>query len=165
MPISRPSEGATSLIVACVAWGTVIGGAMYANLVYFPAYLADLPASAVVRQGPYGLNEGIFWGPAHLALIASLIAASWMNWAIPTQRRLILVSASIYAALVVWTILYFYPGLAAFASSPTLTSVSPQEWSERAALWRALSWVRVTLMYVGIVPLLLALNQRSEANA
>ena len=152
-------------MVTVVVWGTVSGGAVYANLVYFPAYLSDLPASTVVVQGPYGLNEAVFWGPAHLAIIVSMIVAFWFNRALREERKLILLSAAIYLGLLVWSILYFFPELFAFADSPTLTSVSAEEWSARAGRWRVLAWVRLALMYVGIVLLLTALVRPSVPEA
>jgi hypothetical protein len=161
----RSRAGTTSLMVTVVIWGTVLGGAVYANLVYFPAYLSDLPASTVVVQGPYGLNERVFWGPAHLAIIVSLIATYWFNRMLPKVRKLIVMSAAIYVGLLVWSIFYFFPELFAFADSPTLTSVSPEEWSQRVGRWRVLAWVRLTLMYVGIVPLLMALVRPSASEA
>jgi hypothetical protein len=144
-------------MVTVVVWGTVLGGAVYANLVYFPAYLSDLPASAVVVQGPYGMNEGVFWGPAHLALILSLLATLWLNWTVRTRRKLILASIGVYVGLLVWSVFYFFPELFAFADSPNLPSVLPEQWLERTGRWRVLAWVRLALMYLGIVPLLLVL--------
>ncbi len=114
-----------------MVWGTVLGGAVYSNLVYFPSYLSDLPNSTVVAQGPYGMDESVFWGPAHLALILCLIAAGWTNWAASTRRKLILTSSAVYVGLLAWSVLYFFPELFAFADSPNLTSVPAEEWLAR----------------------------------
>ncbi len=162
----RPGTAGTwVLMLAVVVWGTVLGGAAYSNLVYFPAYLSDLPASTVVVQGPYGMNEGVFWGPAHLALILTLTAAVWVNWGAGVRRKLIFASIAVYLGLLVWSIFYFFPELFAFADSPNLTSVSAEDWLARGGRWRALSWVRLGVMYVGIVPILLALVRSPEARS
>ena len=80
--------GTFALMVAIIFWGTVLGGIAYSHLVYFPAYLSDLPASAVIVNGPYALSEGVFWMTIHPLLIISLVAA--------------LVFVAAYAGLVTW---------------------------------------------------------------
>src|SRR5215210_7765556 len=81
-----------ALMLSIVFWGTLLGGIAYSHLVYFPVYLSDLPASAVVVNGPYGLNDGIFWMTIHPLLILSLIAALALNWRVKPRRRLIAIS-------------------------------------------------------------------------
>jgi len=112
-------------------------------------------------NGPYGLNEGIFWMTVHPLLILSLIAALALNWRVKARRRLIALSFIAYALILVITQLYFLPELFAFADSPR-SGVAPAEWSARAQRWEVLSWVRGALCYVFFVPLLLALAKPVE---
>jgi hypothetical protein len=146
-----------SLFLTIILWGTLLGGIVYSHLVYFPVYLSALPASAIVVNGPYGLHEAIFWMTIHPLVILSLIAALVLNWKFKSRRKLILITCAIYFLVLVVTQFYFLPELGAFEHSPTST-VSPAEWLARGQRWQRLSWLRGTIMYAGILPLLLALT-------
>ncbi len=147
-----------SLFLAVILWGTLLGGIAYSHLVYFPVYLSALPDSAVVVNGTYGLNEGVFWMVIHPLLIFSLIVALAMNWKSKPRRKLILISFVIYIAVLTVSAIYFIPELGAFKHSPE-SSVSSAEWFARGQRWQRLSWVRGTIMYIGILPLLIALTK------
>jgi phosphoglycerol transferase MdoB-like AlkP superfamily enzyme len=145
-----------SLMLSIILWGTLLGGIAYSHLVYFPVYLSSLPDSAVIVNGPYGLNEGRFWGLIHPLLILFLLATIVLNWNQKARRKLIGLTVAIYVLAILATALYFVPELMAFANSPNL-SVSPEEWLARGRRWQRLSWLRGFMMYVGYVPLLFAL--------
>ena len=147
-----------SLMLSIILWGTLLGGIAYSHLVYFPVYLSALPDSAVVVNGPYGLHEELFWTLIHPLLILSLVVSLALNWKIRARRRLIGISLTLYALAIVATAFYFVPELRAFKNSPNL-AVSPAEWFARGQRWQKLSWLRGTVMYLGIVPLLLALTK------
>src|SRR5438067_10216201 len=150
-----------SLMLAIILWGTLLGRIAYSHLVYFPVYLSALPDSAVVVNGPYGLHEEIFWTLIHPLLILSLVVSLALNWKIRARRRLIGISLTLYALAIVATAFYFVPELRAFKNSPNL-AVSPAEWFARGQRWQKLSWLRGTVMYLGMVPLLLALATPRE---
>jgi hypothetical protein len=150
--------GTYSLFLVVILWGTLLGGITYSHLVYFPVYLSALPDSAVVVNGPYGLHEGIFWLTIHPLLILSLIAALLLNWKSKSRRKLILISFAVYLLVLVATRIYFVPELVAFERSPE-SSITPAEWLARGQRWQRLSWIRGTIMYAGILPLLLALTK------
>ena len=147
-----------SLMLSIILWGTLLGGIAYSHLIYFPVYLSALPDSAVVVNGPYGLHEEIFWTLIHPLLILSLAVSLALNWKIRARRRLIGITVTLYALAIVATAFYFVPELRAFKNSPNL-AVSPAEWFARGQRWQKLSWLRGTVMYLGIVPLLLALTK------
>src|SRR5918912_3572579 len=94
--MARLRLGNGSLMLSVVLWGTLLGGIAYSHLVYFPVYLSALPDSSVVVNGPYGLNEGIFWVTIHPLLILSLVFTLVTNWRLRERRKLILVSAAVY---------------------------------------------------------------------
>ena len=77
--MERSRLGTTILMLAIIFWGTLLGGIVYSHLVYFPVYLSALPASAVVVNGPYGLQEGTFRLLIHPILILSLLLALVLN--------------------------------------------------------------------------------------
>lgn len=151
------------LMLSIVLWGTLIGGIAYSHLVYFPPYLSALPHSAVVVNGPYGLHEVIFWMIIHPLLILSLGVTLILNWRLRTRRKLILISFVVYVLVIAISQIYFIPELIAFERSPE-SSVTPAEWLTRSQRWQRLSWIRGSVMYAGIVPLLLALTKPDGAS-
>jgi hypothetical protein len=153
--------GTAVLMVAIIFWGTLLGGIAYAHLVYFPVYLSDLPKSAVIVNGPYGLNEAIFWAIIHPLLIVSLVAALVFNWKSYWRRKLIGVSFIVYVFVLVVSQVYFIPELVLFKHSPEST-LSAAEWLARGRRWQRLSWLRGTTMYLAYVPLLLALAKSGD---
>ncbi|HUS11820.1 MAG TPA: hypothetical protein VMZ30_15235 [Pyrinomonadaceae bacterium] len=149
------------LMVAIIFWGTLLGGIAYSHLVYFPAYLSDLPASAVVVNGPYGLNEGIFWAIIHPLLIISLVAALVLNWNSTARRKLIAISFAVYVIVLLISVFYFIPELVLFKNSPQST-VPATDWLARGRRWQRLSWLRGATMYLAFVPLLFALTKPAK---
>jgi hypothetical protein len=150
-----------SLLLTIVLWATVLGAIVYSHIVFFPAYLSALPDSAVIVHGPYALHDERFWTLIHPLLILSLIITLLMNWKLKKRRGLIAISVGIYGCALVSTFLYFVPELMAFLSSPEST-VSRVEWFARGQRWQHLSWLRGAMMYVGFIPLLLALVESRE---
>ena len=146
------------LMLAIVLWGTLLGGVVYSHLVFFPAYLSDLPASAVVVNGPYGMSEGIFWVIIHPLLIVSLAAALVFNWNSRPRRRLIALSFAVYVGILLISLFYFVPELVLFRNSPQST-VPAAEWLARGRRWQRLSWLRGLVAYIMFIPLLLALTK------
>ena len=159
MKTLRPAT--ISLMLSIILWGTLLGGIAYSHLIYFPVYLSALPDSAVVVNGAYGLHEETFWLLIHPLLILSLVVSLALNWKMRTRRKLIGITITLYALAIVATTFYFVPELRAFKNSPNL-AVSPAEWFARGQRWQKLSWLRGTVMYLGMVPLLLALATPRE---
>jgi uncharacterized membrane protein len=153
--------GTLALMVSIILWGTLLGGIIYSHLVFFPKYLSDLPNSAVLVNGVYGVNETVFWLIIHPLLIISLIVTLVFNWASSSRRKLIAISLLVYAITIVVTQVYFVPELVLFAHSPEST-VAPAEWLSRGRRWQSLSWLRAVIMYAAYVPLLFALSKPAD---
>ena len=141
--------------------GILIGGIVYAHLVFFPPYLSALPNSAALVNGPYALHDEYFWMLIHPLAILSLIVALILNWKIPARRKLIVIPLIVYVLAIVVTSLYFVPELRNFKNSPNMT-VSPAEWYARGQRWQHLSWTRGTIMGLSYIALLLALVVRED---
>ena len=154
--------GTFALMLAIILWGTLLGGVAYSHLVYFPVYLSDLPASAIVVNGPYGLNDGIFWMLIHPLLIISLAGALILNWNSGSRRKLIAISFAIYVVVLLISFYYFVPELTLFKHSPEST-ISASEWLARGKRWQKLSWLRGLIMYLSLLPLLFALTKPPNA--
>jgi len=148
-------------MVSVVLYGTLLGGIVYAHLVFFPPYLSGLPNSAVLVNGAYPLHDEKFWTLIHPLAVLSLIIALAFNWKIVACRRLIMIPLAIYVLALVVTAWYFVPELRAFRNSPNLGG-SPAEWFARGQRWQYLSWLRGAMMYLGMAPLLLALITPDE---
>jgi uncharacterized membrane protein len=156
--MTRLSIRTYSLFLAIIIWGTLLGGIVYSHIVFFPVYLSDLPNSAVVVNGTYGLNEARFWMTVHPLLILSLIIALALNWKFKARRRLIATSFGIYITVLIITSLFFVPELMAFAKSPE-SNIPASEWLARGNRWQHLSWIRGAVCFTGFVPLLVALTK------
>src|SRR5438552_3671156 len=130
-----------SLMVSITLWGTLLGGIAYAHIVYFPVYLGHLPESAVVVNGPYGLNEATFWALIHPLLILSLITSLIVNWKLQPRRKLIATTLGVYVVALVISFLYFIPDLREFQRSPQ-SGLSAAAWLARGQMWQHLSWLR-----------------------
>jgi hypothetical protein len=149
------------LMLAIIVWGILLGGIAYSHLVFFPAYLSDLPASAVVVNGPYGMNDGIFWVIIHPLLIISLVAALVLNWNSSSRRKLIALSFVVYGIALLVSLFYFVPELVLFKNSPQST-VPAAEWLARGRRWQRLSLLRGAAVYLAFLPLLFALTKPAE---
>lgn len=154
----RLRPGTYALFLSIILWGTLLGGIAYAHLVYFPVYLSALPDSAVVVNGTYGLNEGIFWMIIHPLLVLSLIISLALNWKNRRRRKLILMTLLTYIVVLIVSTLYFIPELGAFKHSPE-SNLSPADWLARGQRWQRLSWLRGIVCYAASLPLLLALTE------
>ena len=150
-----------ALMISVILWGTVLGGIVYSHIVYFPVYLSALPDSAVLVNGPYALHEENFWMLIHPLIILSLIITLALNWKLKARRKLIAITMVLYALAIIATTLYFVPELRAFANSPKL-GISSAEWLARGQRWQYLSWLRGGVMFVAMVPLLLALTKPDD---
>lgn len=152
-----------SLMVTIIVWGTLLGGIVYSHLVFFPVYLSALPDSAVLVHGPYALDDSRFWFFIHPLLTLSLVVTALLNWKFKRRRVMIGISAGIYLIAIIATAIYFVPELRAFLLSNE-SNVARTEWIARGQRWQHLSWLRGAMMYLGFIPLLLALRDSSMSD-
>lgn len=154
--------GTYALFPAVIFYGILIGAIVYAHIAFFPAYLQDLPNSAVVVSGKYGINEAPFWMSIHPLLVLSLLIALVANWKTKTRRNLIAVTFVIYATVLVITTIYFVPELMAFAKSAE-SGLPAAEWRTRGHRWNTYSIIRGAFVFAGFLPLLIALSKSDNA--
>jgi hypothetical protein len=145
-----------ALFPAVILWGILLGAIAYSHTSFIPVYLSDLPNSAVVVNGKYGLNEAPFWTTIHPLLILSLISALVLNWKVTDRRNLIALTFGIYISVLITTAIYFVPELMAFAKSPE-SNLPASEWFARGHRWLKLSLLRGAFCFLGFIPLLTAL--------
>ena len=159
--MKRSNIGTYALFPPILIWGILLGGIVYSHVAFFPAYLSDLPNSAVVVTGKYGINEAPFWMTIHPLLILSLIVAFALNWKFKTRRKPIALSLGIYIVALIATAVYFVPELMAFAKSAEST-LPASEWLARGHRWQNLSLIRGAFCFLGFVPLLIALTKKTN---
>lgn len=161
----KPSNLSTyALFPAAFLLGILAGGVVYSHVAFFPAYLSDLPHSAVVVTGKYGINEAPFWLALHPLLLLSLLAALGLNWKIVPRRKLIALSLGIYAAVLGASALYFIPELFAFAESASST-LPDAAWAARGNRWLTLSHIRGAFCLLSFLAILAALAKPAVAPA
>lgn len=159
--MKRTELATYTLFPAVIFYGILIGAIVYSHIAFLPAYLSDLPNSAVVVTGKYGVNEAPFWMSIHPLLILSLVFALASNWKFKARRKLIAATFIIYAAILVVTWIYFVPELLSFAASPEST-LPAAEWRARGHRWQTLSLVRGGVCFIGFLPLLIALSKSAD---
>lgn len=147
-----------SLLIAITAWAILIGGIVYAHLVYFPPYLSHLPESNALITGPYAIRDENFWMRIHPVAILSTVIALLLNWKLQARRKWIAAAAIIYTGVIIATATYFLPGLLAFANSAN-SNLTVAEWYQRGQTWQYLSWLRGAFMFAGFILLLQALTK------
>ena len=161
----RLSLRTISLMISILLMGVLIGGIVYAHIVFFPPYLSGLPNSAVLLvNGPYALHDEYFWTFIHPPAVLSLVVALILNWRIPARRKLIAIPLIVYVLAIIATALYFVPELRAFHASPD-SSLPAAEWYARGQRWQHLSWTRGALMTLSYIALLLALTVREGGDS
>lgn len=148
--------GTYALMLSIVLWGVLLGGVAYSHIVYFPVYLAHLPESAALTNGPYALHEEHFWLLIHPVLVLSLVISLIANWRDAFRRKMVASTLGLYIAVLVVSSLYFIPQLQEFRESPT-SNISTVEWQARGAHWQRMSYIRGGVLSIFSVPLLLAL--------
>ena len=65
----------------------------------------------IVRPIEGGANRKLFWVPADLIAILSLLAATWAAWPLTDTRNAVLVGVGLYAINVGVSAVYFVPAL------------------------------------------------------
>jgi len=154
--MKRLNARSISLMTAIFFYGILLGGIVYAHVVFFPPYLSALPNSAALVNGPYALHDENFWTLIHPVTILSLLVALVLNWKTPARRKLIAIPLTLYIIAIVVTFIYFVPELREFRASSN-SGVSAAEWFARGQRWQHFSWLRGAIMGLAMVPLLLAL--------
>lgn len=116
-----------------------LGGSLYEHLVVDPAWLSNI---TVIQPDHGGVNRKVFWMPLHGALTLVLPVALWASWRSWAARRWVLVAFGLYAAMRIWTFLYFVPWAMRFESAEGLS----QALASDARTWVLLSLLRAPLV-------------------
>ena len=85
----------------------------------------------IVRPIEGGANRKLFWVPADIVALTSLLAATWAAWPVSDTRKALLVAVTLYAINVGISAAYFVPELLKVER----LGISPDDLSSR-------TWVR-----------------------
>jgi hypothetical protein len=145
------------LILGCISFIIVIGGATYEHAAVVPVWSSAVPASLSMFQGEFALAAWKFWIPIHPVTMVLLIIGLIANWRTP-RRSYIIATILGYTAILGLTFLYFVPELMAITQSAYSATIDA-ELTRRANLWESLSFVRLGSMVVMAVVLLFGLSK------
>ena len=151
------------LILGCITYIIVIGGATYEHAAVVPVWTSAVPASLTMFQGEYGLAAANFWIPVHPVTIVLLVTALIANWRTP-RRPYILATLVGYVAILAVTFVYFVPELMAITQSPYGAFIDP-DLTRRAKRWELLSLIRLGCLIVLALILLLGLSKPPQPKA
>ena len=140
------------LILACISFVIVIGGALYEHLALVPVWTSAVPVSLSVFQGEYRLSPQNFWIPIHPVTILLLVAALVAFWR-SDRRGLIMTVLGGYLLILGVTFVYFVPELTELTQTPFSETVD-EALTARAGRWESLSLVRLGFLIILAITLL-----------
>jgi hypothetical protein len=128
---------ATFAITGLTGVGLQIMPIMDVSITHAPQFFADLvrpPIGDAEALPYYLLNTPLEW----LLIPAALL----LNARIPQRRTLIMIAATMFFALRVWSYLYFIPDILDWNQGTTGQPLSADQ-LDQAAFWVDLSWIRL----------------------
>jgi len=140
----RPERARTlanrSLYAGAFVATSLFGGSLFAMMLYASASRAPQWALLFMRP-PF--NGGFTFFVMFNSLMEWLFlpAALFLNWRVPTRRRLLLAGAMVYYGARGWTYAYFVPEIFTLMATPADNPLSP-DLVRRIAQWIHLSWIR-----------------------
>ncbi len=144
------------MILAAIAFVTVIGGAVYEHLAVVPVWASAVPASLTMFQGEYALAAARFWMSVHPVTLVSLMAAMILNWR-SERREYIIATIAGYAAILAVTTVWFVPELLAITQSAYSPTIDPGL-TQRAETWETYSLIRLAFLLILAINLLFGLT-------
>ena len=149
------------LILGCISFIIVIGGATYEHAAVVPVWTSAVPASLHMFQGEYGLEAWNFWIPVHPITMTLLVTGLIANWG-TARRNYVIATILGYAAVLAVTFVYFVPELMSIIQSSYSATIDA-DLTRRALTWQSLSLVRLTFLVVLAIVLLLGLSKPADS--
>jgi hypothetical protein len=146
------------LILGCISFITVVGGAVYEHAAVVPVWTSAVPASLHMFQGEYRLAAPNFWiPPVHPITLLLLVTGMIANWR-TDRRNYVLVTILGYSAVLAITFIYFVPELMSITQASYSATVDA-ELTRRALTWQTLSLVRLVFLIALAIVLLSGLTK------
>ena len=152
------------LWISVFAWGVLLGATLFDLRVLAGAWSASPPESLSLL--PYGkrwpVDTGEFFIPSSAALLLASSGALVAGWKTgPRYRTLLFVSAATILAVLVFTVLVFWPmnaALWAVARGSAIAMKEPEAVRALVRQWIAFDWLRVGIGVVGYVAAIKAIS-------
>jgi hypothetical protein len=106
--MDNPELRLIALLVALVATAFLTGAGWYEQAVLDTAWPKK---PAIVRPAEGGANRKLFWVPANIFAVVTLLAALWATWPAPGARYAAFVAIGIYAVINAVTVWFFAPAV------------------------------------------------------
>jgi len=121
------------LIVALIVTGCLTGAGIYEQLVLDTAWPHK---PSIVRPVEGGANRKLFWVPANIAAVVTLLLALLASWCVASARYATLVAVGLFAVVDLVTVAYFGPAVLRVEKSfPPPSDPSSLAWVRRSR-WR-----------------------------
>ena len=152
------------LWVAVLAWGVLVGGKLFDNVVLVGAWSAAPPESlSLLPYGPrYPVDTGDFFFPSSVALLVCSVGLVISGWRTPLSYRVwLLVPAAMLLATLVFTIAWFWPANRALwrvAQGAPTAMQDPAEITRLVRAWVAYDWIRIGAGLLGFISCVRALS-------
>lgn len=146
--------------ICCLAFATIIGGAVYEHMNVVPQWAAAPPVSLSMFQGDYGLQAEVFWKAIHPVNLLLFIVTLALHWRTARKKNLLVV-IGVYVLILAITAIYFVPELISITTTAYASTVNA-ELTKRAALWETLSLVRLGVLFFLSIHLFLGLTKSTE---
>jgi hypothetical protein len=143
--------------ITCLAFAIIIGGAVYEHLNVVPKWAAAPPVSLSMFQGEYGLKPELFWMIIHPVNMLLFILTLVLHWKSGRRKNIAVVLMS-YIIILVVTFIYFVPELINIITTAH-SQMQDAELTRRAALWEALSIVRLCILVILAIVLFTGLTK------
>lgn len=167
---SKPSSSSRERItrgllwISVFAWGVLLGATLFDLRVLAGAWSASPPESLSLL--PYGkrwpVDTGEFFIPSSAALLLASFGALIAGWKTgPRYRALLFVSAATIFAVLVFTVLVFWPmnaALWAVARESATALKEPEAVRALVRQWIIFDWLRVGIGVVGYVAAIKAIS-------
>jgi cytochrome bd-type quinol oxidase subunit 2 len=147
----------TLYAVTCLAFITMIGGAVYEHLNIVPVWAAAPPVSLSMFQGQYGLKPELFWMIIHPVILLLFVITLIMHWKTARRKTLLIVFVS-YTLILIVTFVHFVPELVSITTT-AFSETPDSDLTRRAGLWEKLSLARLLVLAVLSIVLLLGLTK------
>lgn len=142
-----------TIMGAIICHYVLVGADAFGQLVVASMALSAPPASLAMYHGDYVYDSALFWQTLNVAYLVVLVAALAVHWRSPRRNLLLMTLASIIAISVV-SLGYIFPEYNAIVSSEFSDTVD-LALVERAASWRSVALLRLSVMAIlGIAPLM-----------
>jgi uncharacterized membrane protein len=130
----------------CLAFCTIIGGAVYEHINVVPVWAAAPPVSLSMFQGQYGMKQEYFWKFIHPVNLLLFIVTLAVHWRSPRKKSILTVLGG-YVVILGITSIYFVPELIQITTT-AFSNATDTSLTSRAALWEILSLVRLAVLIV-----------------